>query len=106
MTTPKVTISGIKYTLSYKIGQGQQGSVYCIQSPKGEMFALKRMDIINDDFRERMYREITLHHSCKCPNIIKFIDSEEIDGELYIILELGECNLSTYLETKESKTLN
>lgn len=61
------------------------------------MLALKRMNVLNGHSRERLYKEISLHHSCKCDNIIKIIDSEEIDGELFVILELGECNLGTYL---------
>ena len=56
MSEKVIRISGVKYKIKYKIGQGQQGAVYCVENPKGELFALKKMDIVNEDFRERMYR--------------------------------------------------
>ena len=80
MPSQTINISGTKYHIQYKIGKGQQGIVYCVNNPKGDLFALKVMDILNDDFRDRIYKEITLHTSCHCDSIIKLIDSQEIDG--------------------------
>ena len=49
--------------------------------------------------------QIQVQKSCNCPNIVGIIESRRIQDNIYIILELGECNLEKYLTTKPGNVL-
>lgn len=86
----------------YPLGKGSQGKVYCVEREgSGEYFAMKVCKPTQETANE-----IAAHKNCNCQNIVSIIEANKVDDKIYIILELGECNLEKYIDGKVKKRLD
>lgn len=90
-----------KYQILRKIGQGGMGAVYQARDPVlGRSVAIKLMsdaESLNDELRERFFREGRAAGNLKHPNIVTIYDLSEDNGVPYIVME--------YLEGKDLSQL-
>src|SRR3954471_13669222 len=81
-----------RYKLMDKIGEGGMGVVYrAIQNRLGREVAVKvlRSDFARDAERRRRFeREVAACIRLTHPNIVKILDSGELDGKHYYVMEL------------------
>jgi len=82
------------YKILKEIGSGGMGTVYCAEDFKsGENRAIKVLHSRysrNEEFRRRFRKEAEILKKLSHDNIVKFYESGEEKGELYIVLELLE----------------
>src|SRR3712207_5851329 len=82
------------YVVEDQIGRGGMGVVFRARNVvSGKVVALKLMapDLAgNLSFRERFIREAEAGPQLGHPNIVDVFDSGEVDGELFIAMELIE----------------
>ncbi|XP_074385867.1 uncharacterized protein LOC141725732 [Zonotrichia albicollis] len=76
-----------KYQEVEQIGQGAFGTVYKgLDRATGGEVAIKKMSLRGQN-RERAVNEILLLKDKKNPNIVKFLDSFLVDGDLWLVME-------------------
>ena len=104
----KFKVNGKTYAAIKVIGEGGFSKVYEVFNRDKELFALKVVNFVGvtDFLKADLLREITfLKRFQGCPNVIEMIDFEhyqEEDGDvncLHILMERGECALSTILRS-------
>lgn len=101
--TEKIIRKMGRYSLVDKLGQGSMGVVYKAYDEMLDRYvALKTMvsDMTADtELRKRFYQEARLAAKINHPYIITVYDLGEVDGQLYIAMELLEGqDLKTYLK--------
>ncbi|KAM3658052.1 uncharacterized protein VK521_013782 [Ammospiza maritima maritima] len=78
---------GQKYLEVEQIGQGAFGTVYKgLDRATGGEVAIKKMSLRGQN-RERAVNEILLLKDKKNPNIVKFLDSFLVDGDLWLVMQ-------------------
>eukprot|EP01135_Chromosphaera_perkinsii_P011625 Nk52_evm8s2462 gene=Nk52_evmTU8s2462 len=84
------------YTNFKKIGQGASGTVYtAIDVRSGETVAIKQMQISQQPKKELIINEILVMREMKHYNIVNYLDSFLVDGELWVAMEyLGGGSLT------------
>jgi serine/threonine-protein kinase len=107
--TDKIIRKMGRYTLVDKLGQGSMGVVYKAYDEMLDRYvALKTMvsDMTTDtELRKRFYQEARLAAKINHPYIITVFDLGEVDGQIYIAMELLEGeDLKSFL--KEGKPLS
>ncbi|CAO3677930.1 unnamed protein product [Rhizopus stolonifer] len=95
----KISINEREYTIFKEIGKGSSGKVYqVISHTKGEIYALKVIEIKNPEDRKNTLNEIELLESLnKEKNIISLIDHYTTASMIYMIMEYGEIDLATLI---------
>ena len=93
-----------KYTLEKKIGEGGYGICYKAKDENGKFYAIKKIKI-TEGRQDDLINEINLLNIMKQSKYsVNFIESipEEIpeEGDVYIVMELCDGNLSDLLEKK------
>ncbi|CCD27401.1 STE20 family serine/threonine-protein kinase NDAI_0K02100 [Naumovozyma dairenensis CBS 421] len=79
------------YTNLVKIGQGASGGVYIANDVStNESIAIKQMNLEKQPKKELIINEILVMKGSKHPNIVNFIDSYLLDGDLWVIMEYME----------------
>lgn len=74
-----------------KIGQGASGGVYTgHEMDNNRIVAIKQMNLEQQPKKELIINEILVMKESKHPNIVNFIDSFLISGELWVIMEYME----------------
>ncbi|XP_042889125.1 serine/threonine-protein kinase PAK 3-like isoform X2 [Penaeus japonicus] len=77
-----------KYRLQQKIGQGASGAVYTALDLKtGELVAVKQMILDKQPRQELIINEILVMQKSRHLNIVNYLDSYLVDGELWVIME-------------------
>lgn len=77
-----------KYRLEYKIGQGASGAVYtALDLQTGEMVAVKQMILEKQPRQELIINEILVMQKSRHLNIVNYLDSYLVSGELWVIME-------------------
>ncbi|EDO18669.1 hypothetical protein Kpol_1055p24 [Vanderwaltozyma polyspora DSM 70294] len=80
-----------KYTDLIKIGQGASGGVYTAHDPTREGYvAIKQMNLEKQPKKELIINEIIVMKESKHENIVNFIDSYLLKGDLWVIMEYME----------------
>ncbi|XP_063037809.1 serine/threonine-protein kinase PAK 3-like [Melospiza melodia melodia] len=78
---------GQKYLEVEQIGQGAFGTVYKgLDRATGGEVAIKKMSLRGQN-RERAVNEILLLKDKKNPNIVKFLDSFLVDGDVWLVMQ-------------------
>ena len=80
-----------KYRNLHKIGQGASGGVYTAsESGTGRCVAIKQMNLEQQPKKDLIINEIIVMRESKHKNIVNFMDSYLIRGDLWVIMEYME----------------
>jgi len=94
------------YELKAKLGNGAVAHVWrCVTKGTGALMAAKVMnpnqDLLNPkvigNVRQRFMREAKHGKQLSHPNLIKYCDHGEVEGQPFIIMDLAECSLAEVL---------
>lgn len=104
-------VNGIKYIKIGQIGSGRYSTVHKVLDPDGNIFALKIVKCSNTKAREMYLNEISfLNNNIDSDRIIRLIDYEVTDKEIYLICEHGDTDLRQFIDdsivTKQNKQLS
>ncbi|KAI5956580.1 STE20 [Candida jiufengensis] len=89
-----------------KIGQGASGGVFIAHevSNKHKTVAIKQMNLEQQPKKELIINEILVMKGSKHPNIVNFIDSYLLKGDLWVIMEYMEGGSLTEIVTHSVMT--
>lgn len=90
-----------------KIGQGASGGVYIARSvagPSDKIVAIKQMNLEQQPKKELIINEILVMKGSKHENIVNYIDSYLIKGELWVAMEYMEGGSLTEIVTHSVMT--
>jgi p21-activated kinase 1 len=74
-----------------KIGQGASGGVYtALEINTGELVAIKQMDLDQQPKKDLIVNEILVMKESSHPNIVNFLDSFLVRGDLWVVMEFME----------------
>jgi len=86
----------VRYRLTHLIAEGSWAKVYCVEtiSEPRECYALKIIRKQQRSKPERVRNEVACHRALSDqPNVIALIAVCQVDGDVYILQELGELDL-------------
>lgn len=92
------------YTNFKKIGQGASGGVFTATNPKGEIVAVKQMNLEQQPKKELIINEILVMREARHPNIVNYIDSYLHTGDLWVIMDYMEGGALTDIVTNNIMT--
>eukprot|EP00834_Sanchytrium_tribonematis_P000430 NODE_8_length_66115_cov_0.981823.p15 type:complete len:437 gc:universal NODE_8_length_66115_cov_0.981823:45523-44213(-) len=97
------------YTLIKKLGQGASGSVYLAKysnRANSIYMAIKRIHLKNQPRKELIINELNIIKTFRHPNLVEFVDSHYLKGDLYVVMEYMNCSLTNLIDyhTKNIKT--
>ncbi|TPX58529.1 hypothetical protein PhCBS80983_g03069 [Powellomyces hirtus] len=79
------------YAKIKKVGQGASGSVFVARNNNNNsVVAIKQMDLANQPRKELIVNEILVMKESQHPNIVNYLDSFLVKGELWVIMEYME----------------
>lgn len=89
-----------------KVGQGASGGVYIsrIAGLANKVVAIKQMNLEQQPKKELIINEILVMKGSKHPNIVNYIDSYLLKGELWVIMEYMEGGSLTEIVTHSVMT--
>lgn len=88
-----------------KIGQGASGGVYIAHSNiDNKAVAIKQMNLEQQPKKELIINEILVMKGSKHPNVVNFIDSYLLKGDLWVIMEYMEGGSLTEIVTHSVMT--
>lgn len=88
-----------------KIGQGASGGVYIARSSgDNKVVAIKQMNLEQQPKKELIINEILVMKGSKHPNIVNYIDSYLLRGELWVVMEYMEGGSLTEIVTHSVMT--
>lgn len=88
-----------------KIGQGASGGVYIAKTvEKQEVVAIKQMNLEQQPKKELIINEILVMKDSRHPNIVNYIDSYLLKGELWVVMEYMEGGSLTEIVTHSVMT--
>lgn len=89
-----------------KIGQGASGGVYIAYSvnASNKVVAIKQMNLEQQPKKELIINEILVMKGSKHPNIVNYIDSYLLKGELWVVMEYMEGGSLTEIVTHSVMT--
>ncbi|KAJ3319667.1 Protein kinase [Boothiomyces sp. JEL0866] len=77
------------YTKVKPIGRGASSKVFIAKkNDTGQQYALKQMVLHEQKYKENVVEELLMLKALKHPNVVNYIDSYYLQGDLWIILEL------------------
>lgn len=78
-----------RFTLVKKIGQGASGSVFnAIDNRTKRRVAIKQMKLAQQPKKDLIVNEILIMAQSKHPNIVEYIESYLVKGDLWVVMEL------------------
>ncbi|EDK45730.1 hypothetical protein LELG_03909 [Lodderomyces elongisporus NRRL YB-4239] len=89
-----------------KIGQGASGGVFIAheRANKHQIVAIKQMNLEQQPKKELIINEILVMKGSKHPNIVNYIDSYLVKGDLWVIMEYMEGGSLTEIVTHSVMT--
>jgi len=78
------------YEILEEIGKGTYGKVYRAARKDGQIFAIKIIDLDQDDDMDDVMQEISTLQACKCPKLTKYYGSFMNGSSLWVVMELLE----------------
>lgn len=89
-----------------KVGQGASGGVYLAHhvSSRAKTVAIKQMNLEQQPKKELIINEILVMKASKHPNIVNYIDSYLVKGELWVVMEYMEGGCLTDIVTHSVMT--
>lgn len=88
-----------------KIGQGASGGVYIARTAgASKVVAIKQMNLEQQPKKELIINEILVMKGSKHPNIVNYIDSYLLKGELWVVMEYMEGGSLTEIVTHSVMT--
>lgn len=89
-----------------KIGQGASGGVYIAHeiADRSRTVAIKQMNLEQQPKKELIINEILVMKGSKHPNIVNFIDSYLLKGDLWVVMEYMEGGSLTEIVTHSVMT--
>ncbi|GEQ70554.1 hypothetical protein JCM33374_g4232 [Metschnikowia sp. JCM 33374] len=88
-----------------KIGQGASGGVYLAKTvSSSEVVAIKQMNLEQQPKKELIINEILVMKDSQHPNIVNYIDSYLLKGELWVVMEYMEGGSLTEIVTHSVMT--
>lgn len=88
-----------------KIGQGASGGVYIARTASTQaIVAIKQMNLEQQPKKELIINEILVMKDSQHPNIVNFIDSYLLKGELWVVMEYMEGGSLTEIVTHSVMT--
>ncbi|OBA20312.1 Pkinase-domain-containing protein [Metschnikowia bicuspidata var. bicuspidata NRRL YB-4993] len=88
-----------------KIGQGASGGVYIAKTVSSqEVVAIKQMNLEQQPKKELIINEILVMKDSRHPNIVNYIDSYLLKGELWVVMEYMEGGSLTEIVTHSVMT--
>lgn len=89
-----------------KIGQGASGGVYIAhtRNPDSMVVAIKQMNLEQQPKKELIINEILVMKGSKHPNIVNYIDSYLLKGDLWVVMEYMEGGSLTEIVTHSVMT--
>ncbi|CAG9309994.1 unnamed protein product [Blepharisma stoltei] len=89
------------YEIKSRLGEGASGIVYlCVNKGTEKDVVLKRYKLDNPEDKDRVLQEIFMMIAADHPNIVKFIECYEDNGEIWAVLEAMKCNLTNLIKDK------
>jgi p21-activated kinase 1 len=74
-----------------KIGQGASGGVYtAYETGSGRCVAIKQMNLDQQPKKDLIVNEILVMKESSHPNIVNFLDSFLVKGDLWVVMEFME----------------
>ncbi|OHT03143.1 hypothetical protein TRFO_06804 [Tritrichomonas foetus] len=104
-----IRVNNVKYTKIEQIGSGRSknSTIYKVFDSDGNFFALKIVRITSEKALEAYENEISfLNQYPDSERIIKLIDSEITDNEIYMVFELGDTDLRHFIDETFGKKQN
>ncbi|CDS09342.1 hypothetical protein LRAMOSA10702 [Lichtheimia ramosa] len=93
------------YRNMVKVGQGASGGVYTAQSVDTNIsVAIKQMNLAQQPKKELIINEILVMREARNENIVNFIDSFLVTGELWVVMEYMEGGSLTDVVTTNMMT--
>lgn len=88
-----------------KIGQGASGGVYtAIERDSGRCVAIKQMNLEQQPKKDLIVNEILVMRESKHKNIVNFMDSYLVKGDLWVVMEFMEGGSLTDVVTYNMMT--
>ncbi|KAF8001982.1 hypothetical protein HF325_002947 [Metschnikowia pulcherrima] len=88
-----------------KIGQGASGGVYIAKTvAENDVVAIKQMNLEQQPKKELIINEILVMKDSQHPNIVNYIDSYLLKGELWVVMEYMEGGSLTEIVTHSVMT--
>jgi len=104
-----VVVNGVVYTQLQTIGRGGSSKVYLVQSPSGDVFALKRVVTENAKQLEAFQNEVTLLQQLRHQEYVIQVEDAEVDhekGRINIVMEAGDMDLGRFLSAQPRLNLS
>lgn len=75
------------YTIRRPLGRGAMGQVFQALDPQGQKVALKLLTAKKKRARDRFLREVEVGTAIDHPNVVRVLDSGEVDGIPFLTME-------------------
>ena len=92
------TIRVGKYVLMKEVSKGRYGVCYKAKNDRNEYFAIKKIESLGKKNEVEINNEINILRVMKHENSVEFIESFQIDGYFYIVMELCDGDLNYFLK--------
>ncbi|XP_051920618.1 dual specificity protein kinase Ttk isoform X2 [Hippocampus zosterae] len=105
-TNEFVTIKGKQFFILKMIGRGGSGKVYQVLDEKKQLFAVKYIDLEDADAQTVENSKNEIEHlnylQQYSDQIIKLYDYEITNSYIYVLMECGNLDLNTWLQSRTS----
>ncbi|XP_024891463.1 serine/threonine-protein kinase MPS1 [Temnothorax curvispinosus] len=95
-------VKDTEYTILGSLGRGMSGEVLRVQNTScGELRAIKCVDLskMDKDSAQGCLDEISMLHKLQAPCVVKMFDYQIKDSMVYVVMEMGDTDLSRLLKS-------
>ncbi|XP_015123985.1 dual specificity protein kinase Ttk isoform X2 [Diachasma alloeum] len=98
----KMSIKGKEYIILGTLGQGMSGEVYRVQDLSNfELKAVKYVNLarMDHDSAQSCLNEIKMLNKLQAPSVVTMYDHEVKNQSIYVVMEMGDTDLSRFLKS-------